>query len=414
MLSMTSQKYLPIYDDNLAVDSSLGTSHSVRRFSRLGYVAIAVLLSSLLAGFLGAVIAMHEVTLGPEVPCDSSGLGSRRYNGRAHPAAINSAGSNGDSMQKRALVDEGTSQALLNATAAGEDLLGSVLPPLIPLADATSRNETLLASNESANIATPVVKKSLVSRTLEDDVLETLGNATAVAANLLEVLLPALIARTDIRSVNGTVAAGYKAKAGIPDIAGPIVTRDLITSASGLGDDVLQTLLNATAVAGQLLGAVVPALVTSTDPSILSKTFVVSGVPKSGIPDVGTSIVQRDLITSASGLVTSASALGGDVLQTLLNATAVAGQLLGTVIPALVASAEDRTLNSTTIAGGVGSKAVIQDIAGPTVRSDPASALGDDVLLTLLNATAVAEQLLGVVIPALASRTNASSNGTVH
>ncbi|KAK9356781.1 hypothetical protein V1523DRAFT_153975 [Lipomyces doorenjongii] len=106
---------------------------------------------------------------------------------------------------------------------------------------------------------TPAAKKSLVARTLKGDVLETLGNATAVAVDLLEVLLPALIARTNIRGVNATLAAGRVPAASIPGITAPIVTRDLITSASALGGDVLQTLLNATAVAEQLFGTVISA-----------------------------------------------------------------------------------------------------------------------------------------------------------
>ncbi|KAK9491602.1 hypothetical protein V1508DRAFT_463046 [Lipomyces doorenjongii] len=107
---------------------------------------------------------------------------------------------------------------------------------------------------------TPAAKKSLVARTLKGDVLEALGNATAVAVDLLE-------------GVNATLAAGRVPATSIPGITAPIVTRDLITSASALGDDVLQTLLNATAVADQLLGAVIPVLVAHSDTGLNGTYF---------------------------------------------------------------------------------------------------------------------------------------------
>ncbi|KAK9312644.1 hypothetical protein V1524DRAFT_465591 [Lipomyces starkeyi] len=380
---MASQKYLPLHEDDLGVDRRLGTSRSHRRFSKLGYLTITMLFSCLLAGLIGTLVVVHVGRPGPESLCDSSHFASRRYHGRGRPPAVVSAGSKTltlvDSMsEKRAPIDESPPGALLNATVVAQ-----------------------FRAPSSANITALVVAGSLAARTVEDDMLETLGNTTAVAAYLLKVPVPALIAREDITSFNSAGAAGAEATTGVLDLALPPVTKDLLTSASALGDDVLQTLLNATTLAEQLLGAVIPALVARTNTSTLKEAFVAYGKKKVGVPDIATSIGKRDLITSASGLVTSASALGSDVLQTLLNATAVAEQLLGTVIPALVARAENRTLNFTTVAGSEVT-AGIPDILVPNVTKDfitSAGPLSDDVLQTLVNATAVAEQLLGTVIP---------------
>ncbi|KAK9367915.1 hypothetical protein V1509DRAFT_594105 [Lipomyces kononenkoae] len=335
---MTTQKYLPLHEHDLCVDSSeKKAGHSQRQLSKLGYLAIAMLLSSLLAGLLGALIGMRGLRLGSNGLCDLPGYRSSR--GPISPDGILKSGG---SMQKRQLFDETLPQALINATAVAQELLGSILPTLMPDVDAESRNETLFADDESAaagipNITITVSKKSIAARALDNDVLETLGNATAVAANLLEVILPALIARTNISSVNGI---SDEPRATISDIVVPSIKTDLLTGASALGEEGLQTLLNATSIAGQLLGTVIPALVAYSDTKILNNTVVAAIDLKAGVPDVATSIVKRDLATSASGLVTSASSLGGDVLQTLANATAVAEQLLGAVIPALVARAD--------------------------------------------------------------------------
>ncbi|KAK9372534.1 uncharacterized protein V1513DRAFT_451995 [Lipomyces chichibuensis] len=279
--NIASQKYV---NDSFDWDCPAGASHSRRRFSKLGYLTIAIVISSILSGLIGAVIVVHVAGSKPVPLCDPSGcmslwdIGDIRHCTPAANAStdINTSAST-DSMQKRALIDDNVLQTLLNATAIAEGLLESLLPTLIARTDTRTDNGTLLAGSEEVvpyYPVTPVVKKSIMARTVDDALLQTLLNATAIAADLLESVLPTLIARTNAKTNNETFVVGGAEKVGaISDAMGAVRKNSAISRA--IDETALQTLLNdAAAIAEELLESVLPTLVARKNTTTDNGTFV--------------------------------------------------------------------------------------------------------------------------------------------
>ncbi|KAK9384332.1 hypothetical protein V1515DRAFT_611970 [Lipomyces mesembrius] len=265
---LASQKYV---NDDFDWDCPAGAGQAHRRFSKLGYLTFVIVISSFLSGLIGAVIVVHLA--GPVQLCDSSGC--------------------------------------------------------IYLRDISDILHWTPAANASADVYTSTSTDSMQKRALIDEnILQTLLNATAIAEDLLESLLPTLIARTNTGTDNGTiVAGGEKIVVPVPGIMTPVVKKSTI--ASTLDEAVLQTLLNATAIAEDLLESIIPTLTARTNRRTNNETFVVSREEKVGAISDAMTAVGKDTIISR--------AIDETVLQTLLNATAIAAELLESILPTLLA-----------------------------------------------------------------------------
>ncbi|KAK9329402.1 hypothetical protein V1520DRAFT_311228 [Lipomyces starkeyi] len=275
-----SQKYV---NDDVEWDCPAGAS-SQRLFSKLGYFTIAIVISSLLSGLIGAVIVVHVTSPGTVQLWDPSGRkflrdisDIRHWTPAANASTDVNTATSTDSMQKRALIDESILQPLLNATAIVEGLLESLLPTLIASTNTGTDNGTLVAGGEKIAAAVPgimrlLVKKSVMTRTLDGAVLQILLNATAIAEDLLQSVLPALITRTNTTTNHETLVNGGEEKVGAISDAMGAVGKDSIIPRT-IDETVLQTLLNAAAIAEELLESVLSTLVAHKTITIDNRTF---------------------------------------------------------------------------------------------------------------------------------------------